>query len=91
MPSKKDNLNQDRFPSSGIEHGKTLDDVIHAMIKDESIPINDIGTIILEPGVKKHKRFKYRNEKDRELNLEVFSSIPGVIEIETTSLVLPYK
>ena len=71
--------------------GTTLNECIQAMLKDNNVPINDIGTIILKPSEQKYKRFKYRNEKGRDLKLEVFSSVPDVIEIETPSIDLPFK
>ena len=38
------------LPEEGIGNKKDIDELLESMIKDQSIPINDIGDVILKPG-----------------------------------------
>ena len=84
-------LNQHPFPEGGTAIGKTLEEVIDYMMKDETIPLTDQGELKLKAGEKKNKRFKFHNAKSRELNLEVFSNMPAIISITTDTVKVPFS
>ena len=79
------------FPKEGTAIGKTLEEAIASMEKDESIPLTEIGPLEMEPGETKSKRFTFVNDKGHKLKLEVFSSVPALVQVTTSSLTVPFN
>ena len=79
------------LPEEGIGNKKDINELLESMIKDQNIPMNDIGDVKLKPGEQKNKRFKFHNDTGEVLELEVFSNIPNYIEVTTPTLKIDFN